>query len=237
MPGLKQLGVVLIVGMAMTASAQRRWGGPQRSDSPRSAFQQQPSSQPRQDSRRQDRQHDRQSQTPQSQPVRPKTLLPGRGMQNSDSQQPRHGDWLRKHGDMPPQEQQKALESDPAFRALAPQDQERLRQRLNWFNSLPPDRREQVMRRHEIIENMTPQQRAQARDLFQRFQNLPESRRKVMDFYFRNLRNMSPEERQRVMDSQQFRSQFSDEEQNIMRGMTDLNLGPSRAGEGAPPDD
>jgi hypothetical protein len=238
--GFKQLGVVLIIGsMAVAASAQRPGARPERHDPPRSAPPAQRSSPPPQ---KESRQQDRQSQPPPAQPVQPKSLVPGRGMQNPDLQEPapRRGDWLRKHGGQSLEEQQKSLDNDPAFRALAPKDQERLRQRLQWFNSLPPERRERVMRRHEIIESMTPDQRARARDMFQRFRNLPESRRKVMDFYFRNLRNMPPEEQQRVMNSSQFKAQFSDEEQNIMRGMTDLNLGPrsSDTGEGGgPPDD
>jgi hypothetical protein len=224
--GLKQLGVVLVVAaMALSAAGQRPFGKPDRRNDPP------PKQQPRPHA-----QQDRPAQT-----APPKGLFGGRGLQNPDSRSgpSRRGDWLRKNGDLPPQEQQKALENDPAFRALAPRDQDRLRERLQWFNSLPPERRERVIRRHEIIENMTPDQRARARDLFQRFRNLPESRRKTMDFYFRNLRNMSPEERQRVIDSSEFRSQFSDDEQNIMRGMTDLNLGPGHrdGGEGGPPDD
>jgi Protein of unknown function (DUF3106) len=232
--GLKQLGIVLIVGsLAVAASAQRRWERPERHDAPRPAPQQRPSPPPQKESRQAPEQS-------QPQPAQPKALFPGRGMQNPGSQQsvqPRRGDWLREHGGQPPEEQEKSLQNDPAFKALAPKDQDRLRQRLNWFNSLPPERRERVMRRHEIIESMTPEQRAHARDLFQRFRSLPESRRKVMDFYFRNLHNMPPEEQQRVMNSSSFRDQFSDEEQNIMRGMTELNLGPGRGGEGGPPDD
>src|SRR6202162_62590 len=46
------------------------------------------------------------------------------------SQQPRGhaGDWLRRYKDLPPAEQEHALESDPAFRRLTPERQQRLRQ-------------------------------------------------------------------------------------------------------------
>jgi hypothetical protein len=224
---------VLVVGMMTVVASAQRWGRGENRGGPQHQAQQSTQSGQRQQSQQQDRQ---------SQRAQSKGSFSGRPAPNQGATpaQPRHGDWLRKHGDLPPAEQQKALENDPAFRALAPQDQQRLRQRLQWFNSLSPDRRERVLRRHEIIEKMTPEQRARARDLFQQFRNLPEARQKTMEFYFRNLHNMSPEDRQRVMDSPQFRSQFSDEEQNIMRGMTDLNIGPAHAGEpseGAPPED
>jgi len=138
---------------------------------------------------------------------------------------PRMGDWLRKHATLPPREQERDLENDPAFRSLPAQQQDRLRDRLQKFNSLPPDRRQRILQRMDAWDRMTPDQRDRARDLFQRFRSVPEDRRKAMGFALRNLRNMSPEQRRNVMASPQFRSSFSDDERNIIRGMTDLNIG------------
>ena len=44
--------------------------------------------------------------------------------QNRPAQQHHAGDWLRRYKDVPPQDQQKALNSDPQFRKLPP-DQSR----------------------------------------------------------------------------------------------------------------
>src|SRR5437879_11202671 len=45
-------------------------------------------------------------------------------------QPPAHhaGEWLRQHKGVPPDQQQKALESDPQFRNLPPERQQRLRE-------------------------------------------------------------------------------------------------------------
>src|SRR5271155_3911508 len=40
------------------------------------------------------------------------------------------GDWLRRYKGMTPGEQERALQSDPAFRRLSPEHQQVLRQRL-----------------------------------------------------------------------------------------------------------
>src|ERR1700752_4516628 len=47
------------------------------------------------------------------------------------------GDWLRRYKNVPPWEQERALQSDPAFRRLPPDQQQLLRQRPQYFSSLP----------------------------------------------------------------------------------------------------
>lgn len=211
MLGRKQIAVLVLLGLAAagTASAQRRWD---RGTDRRGQEQQQ--QQRRYDDNHRgfplaQRDHGQQQNSPQSRPVNP-----------------RAGDWLRKHLAQPPQEQQRALENDPDFRALPQQQQQQLRDRLQKFNALPPDRRERIVQRMQAWDRMSPQQRNRARDLYGQFRGLPEDRRKAMDFALRNLRNLSPEERQRVMDSPQFRGAFNDNERNILRGMTDMNINP-----------
>ena len=48
---------------------------------------------------------------------------------------PSHGgDWLRRYKDVPPAEQERALQNDPAFHRLSPEKQQQLRQRLQHFS-------------------------------------------------------------------------------------------------------
>src|SRR3954465_8647995 len=51
----------------------------------------------------------------------------------------RHGDWLKKYKDMPPDQQKAALENDPNFKKLPPERQEKLRQRLPPVHKTPPE--------------------------------------------------------------------------------------------------
>ena len=50
------------------------------------------------------------------------------------------GDWLRRYKDLPPAEQERALQNDPWFHRLPPERQQQLRQRLQNFSTLPPQR-------------------------------------------------------------------------------------------------
>ncbi len=145
---------------------------------------------------------------------------------------PRGGDWLRNHSNLPPQERQKALQNDPQFQKLPPDLQNRLRDRLQRFSSLPPNEQQRMLQRMDRWNRLNPQQKEQARGLFQQFQSLPEDRRKAMVQAFHNLRAFPPDQQQRILNSPQFRSQFSDNERNIMRGMNDLKVGPAQGNPG-----
>ncbi len=84
------------------------------------------------------------------------------------------GQWLKQHRNMPPEQQRRALESDPGFRGLPPQRQQQLRNQLQRFNSMRPEQQDRMLNRMETWEHLTPQQKEQARGLYQRYQQLPE---------------------------------------------------------------
>jgi|HubBroStandDraft_2_1064218.scaffolds.fasta_scaffold46522_3 hypothetical protein len=140
------------------------------------------------------------------------------------------GDWLRRYKGMSPGEQERALQSDPAFRRLSPERQQLLRQRLHHFASLPPEQQQRMLNRMETWEHLTPGQKQQARALFGRMQQLPSDRRRMVSTAVRDLRAMPPGEREQIIDSNRFRSVFSPEERDIMRGATRLPLAPPENG-------
>ena len=137
---------------------------------------------------------------------------------------PHSGDWLRDHEDLSPEQQRKALESDPGFQKLPPQRQEKLRERFNDLLSRPPDQRRRILQRMETWEHLSPGQQNKARTMFQDFRDLPKDRRKEMNRAFRDLENMSPEERQKTIDSDAYRTHYSDRERELLRGMSELGL-------------
>ena len=81
------------------------------------------------------------------------------------------GQWLRRYKDLPPEQQEKALENDPQFRSLPPARQQLLRQRLQRFSSLPPQQQDLILQRMETWEHLTPDQKQQARQLFRSFRS------------------------------------------------------------------
>jgi hypothetical protein len=154
---------------------------------------------------------------------------PTQGRPQGQMQRPHQGhagDWLRRYRSLPPAERERMLQNDPGFRRLPPGRQELLRQRLQHFSSLPPEEQQRVINRMETWEHLTPGQKAEARDLFGRMRQLPSDRQRMVRSAVRDLSAMPYDQRMRVIDSPRFKSMFSPEERDIMRGASRLPLAP-----------
>ena len=163
--------------------------------------------------------------------ARPANPPPGNSQSSGNSYQfqpkgpgPHRGDWLRKYGNLPPSEQEQQLKQDPSFRSLSPEKQNQLLERLHNFNSQPPEKKAQILDRMETYEHMTPAQQANARSLFQQYHNLPEDQRAKVSQAYRRLRGMPPEAQNQLLNSDEFRNNYSDGQRELLRGMTALNL-------------
>jgi len=140
---------------------------------------------------------------------------------------PHRGDWLRKYGSLPPSQQEQQLKQDPGFRNLPQEKQNQLLDRLRDFNNQPPEKKAQILNRMETFEHLTPEQQTNARSLFQQYHNLPEDQRAKVSQAYRRLRGMPPDARNQALNSEEYRNNFTDEQRELLRGMTDLNLGPN----------
>src|SRR5579864_8198324 len=174
-------------------------------------------------------------------PPSPRTKAPNQQADHAVNQQPNHpwqgghaGDWLRRYKDMPPDEQERALQNDPAFRRLPPERQQQLRQRLQHFSDLPPQQQLRMLNRMETWEHLTPEQKQQAREVFGQLRQLPPDRQRMVKTAVRDLRNMPPDQREKIINSDRFKGMFSDQEREMMRGATRLPLAPAEGGEGEP---
>src|SRR5581483_9058946 len=141
---------------------------------------------------------------------------------------PHAGDWLRRYRNLPLDQQQKALDSDPNFRALPAERQERLRQALRKFGQKTPEEQQRILNRMEVWEHLSQEQRDRAHGIFDRLRTMPEDRRQQIHSAFAALNRMDPAERQRVMQSDRFRSSFSDEERQMISDALELGVPPSR---------
>ena len=156
---------------------------------------------------------------------------PARPEQAGPRQQQGHvGDWLRRHKDLPPAEQERALQNDPGFRRLPPERQQQLRERLHHFSSLPPQQQQHILDNMDRWAHLTPGQKQQARQVYGQMQQLSPDRRRMVTTAVRDLRAMPPYQREQVIDSNRFRGVFSPEERDIMRGATRLPLAPPEGG-------
>jgi hypothetical protein len=102
---------------------------------------------------------------------------------------------------------------------------------LQHFSSLPPQQQERMLNRMETWEHLTPNQKQQSRQLFQQFKQLPPDRRQAVNRAIRGMRGLTPEQRDRLIDSDEYRNEFSPGERGLLRGASRLPLAP---GEGLP---
>ena len=171
----------------------------------------------------------------QKHPAQPPRAQIQRPPQAHPQQQGHAGDWLRRYKDLPPGEQERALQNDPAFRRLPAERQQQLRQRLQHFSSLPPQQQLRMLNRMETWEHLTPEQKDQARQLYGQFRQLPLNRQGMVSAAVRNLRSMPPEQREEIINSDRFKSNFNEQELGVIRGATHLPLAPAEGAEGAEP--
>lgn len=143
--------------------------------------------------------------------------------------------WMDRHGEMPLDQQQKALEKEPGFHDLPAETQQRMRDRLTQLNNMPPDQRRRVLERNEAIANLSPPQRQQFRGAMQQFSSLPPDRRKQVAHAFRELREMPETQRQSALSSDRYRNLFSDDERGTLSNL--LAVEPYLPQKGMPPTD
>lgn len=129
------------------------------------------------------------------------------------------GQWMNRHSNLPPAEQQRALENEPGFRDLPPQTQQRLRNQLNQLNNMPPEQRRRMLEQTEILEHLTPVQRQQWMTSVRQLGKLPDDRRRLVARAERDLREMPQPQRDAILNSDRFRSQFSDQERSTLSGL------------------
>jgi Protein of unknown function (DUF3106) len=151
-----------------------------------------------------------------------------------NNQQPHLGTWLQRHQNLSPQQQERALQSEPGFKQLPPETQQRLLSRLQQLNRMPPAQRQRTLDRIEAMERLTPQMRQQVRTSIQEFRSLPPDRQRMVRKAFRDLREYPPEQRTAMMNSPKFAAQFSPQERSILGNF--LVISPYQAVHGPRPD-
>ena len=134
------------------------------------------------------------------------------------------GAWLEAHKDLPLDQQLRLLESEPGFKKLSPERQNALRDWLKKFNSLPPKKRDQALQRMAFLSKLSPQQRQQLHEANQQLQSLPPDRKVAIHTAVRHLRQMPLVERQQVLQSDRFKSTFSDQEQKLIGQLADIDV-------------
>ena len=134
------------------------------------------------------------------------------------------GDWLRKYGNLPSDQAKKQLQEDKDFQRLPPERQQTLQQRLEHFNNLPPQQKQRVLNRMALIERLPADQQKQLDSLWQQFRGMDEGRRRAMMQQLLQLRSQAPDQRGKTLESEQFKTAFNPQEQQIIRGLSNIDV-------------
>ena len=126
--------------------------------------------------------------------------------------QPHLSQWMESHRNLPLSQQQSALEAEPGFHELKPQEQQRMRNLVTRLNSMPPEQRQRTIARTEWMERLQPVQRQQVRGAMAQLGSLPPGRARAVGRLFRSLQSMPEGERQNYLNSPQFRGEYNDQE-------------------------
>jgi len=78
----------------------------------------------------------------------------------------------------------------------------------------------------ETWEHLTLEQKKQVREVNQQIRELPPPRRKMVHNAIRDMRGLTPEEREQRINSDSFKSTFSEHERELLSGASRLPLAP-----------
>jgi len=125
-------------------------------------------------------------------------------------------DWLNQHKNVPVQNQEQMLRSNPNFGRLPAADQQKLVQQLRQVNQMPEEQRQRRLERAEVIEHMSPQERSQLRASSQRLGSLPPDRQTAVKRAFQDLRSVPVDQRATVLNSARYQGTFTPEERGML---------------------
>lgn len=156
-------------------------------------------------------------------PAQANSQKPPKNSGNNPKPAHKMGEWLNQHKNLPPDQQEKLLENDPSFKHLPPEQQAALKERLRKFNNLPPEQQERVRQRMQFMASLTPEQRQQVREANQTLQGMPQDRQIMIHKALRHLRQMDPQQREQEMNSERFKSLFSEQERGVLNKLSAIN--------------
>jgi len=118
------------------------------------------------------------------------------------------------------EERERALEKVP------PKIQEQIRKQLEAFDALPKEQQEIRIRQSERWTGLSSQRKLEIRQQMQAWQKLPPERRGAIGVALRRLEVVPEADRQRILNSAEFKSRFSADEQKLIADLSDVFLPP-----------
>jgi hypothetical protein len=135
--------------------------------------------------------------------------------------------WIERLQEMSPQEQERFLENNRRFQSMTPQRQAQIRERLRLWNSLSPQQQEAMRQRTQIWEKMSPEERRDVQQvILPQWRSLPPFRKQVLIQKLQQLQPLDDASRRKRLNNPDFVQGLSPDEQNLLREMSKLKVGP-----------
>ena len=123
---------------------------------------------------------------------------------------------------MSPEERERALAK------LPPQRARMIRERIRRYNQLPEREKQALRERYQMFSQLPPDKQAIVRQRMLEARQLPRSRWPVIRREVDQLRAMPEAQRRARLNSEEFRSRFSPQEQQIVRDITEILPAPPK---------
>lgn len=135
--------------------------------------------------------------------------------------------WVEKLQQMSPEERERFMRNNARFQSLPPQRQEQIRRTLQRWDQMTPEQRDAMWHRLQVFNRLTPEERQEvANDIGPRWKSLPQERKSLLTGRMHVLAGMTPDERQQALQDPQFMRGLDSNEQDLLRKITNLRLGP-----------
>ena len=115
---------------------------------------------------------------------------------------------------MSPDERERELAKLPPARARL------IRQRIRRYNQMSPAEQQALRERYQAFSQLPPQRKQVIRQRLREYRQLPQERHPPVHAEVVQLRQMPEAQRQARLNSDEFRSKFSPQEQQIIRDLT-----------------
>jgi len=113
-------------------------------------------------------------------------------------------------------------EQRKALSGLPPEQRQRLQERLQRFNQLPPERQQALKSLYNRLHQLPPERQNAVRQSINKLSQQSPERQQAMRQELRSMANMSPQERQAHVSAPEFRAKFNNQEQEIVRNMSEV---------------
>lgn len=125
-------------------------------------------------------------------------------------------EWLSRHQNLSPAQQENLLRREPGFSRLSPEMQQRYMNRLRSLDASPPAVRQRMLARNEMFQRLSPEGRQNVRAAAQAMGQLNPDRQRLMRRAFNDLRQIPPEQRTEILNSARFSHDFSPHERHVL---------------------